>query len=336
MIDLDELAAAEVRRAEDRRPPLSNVVARAARRRRRRRGVAVGVALGLTGLIGAAVVTGADSGDRQEVVSVDEVTTTAEPTSRIPEPIRVMPPSVSAPGGRWLDELFAELAAQLPTISEAELRAVVDRGAIDSRYRPAGTVGFEGLLLSGEYDIDEATTAAELLQAMSDRFTAAADELGYGAGPTPLDLAPYELVIVASIVEAEASTEADRPRIARVVYNRLEAELALGIDAICIYGSGDRDIELTAELLSDYGSFFAAGYDCRSGVGLPPTPIATPSRASLAAAIDPTPKPVADDGSEIAWLYYVPLDREGNQFFTDDLDEFVDQRRRAFDEGLLP
>ena len=140
---------------------------------------------------------------------------------------------------------------------------------------------------------------------------------------------------MASIVEAEARTDQDRPRIARVIYNRIEEGLPLDIDAICVYGSGDRETELTAELLGDYDAFFDPGFACRTRIGLPSTPIGTPGEASLAAAIDPTPKPIDDDGSEIEWLFYVPLDREGNYFFTDDLEEFVEQKRRAVDEGLL-
>ncbi len=239
------------------------------------------------------------------------------------------------PEGLWVDEMLPRLASQLPNITEDELRTVLDSGQLSPRYRPDGVSSWEGMLFPAFYEIEDDAQAIDVLAKMSNEFARVTGELGYGAAETNLGISAYEVIIVASMVEAEAKTDADRPLIARVIYNRLQEQMSLDIDATCIYGSGERGFPLTREILDDYGSFFEPGYACRGYNQLPPTPIAAPGRASLQAAIEPAPIEKNEEGSEIRILYYVLKDREGNHLFTDNYDEFINQKNQSIAEGIF-
>ena len=75
---------------------------------------------------------------------------------------------------------------------------------------------------------------------MSNEFAAVTGELGYGAAERTFNLSAYEVIIIASLIEAEAKTEGDRPKISRVIHNRLAEGIPLGIDATLIFENGVR------------------------------------------------------------------------------------------------
>ena len=125
--------------------------------------------------------------------------------------------------------------------------------------------------------------------------------------------------MVASLIERETLVAAERPMVARVIYNRLAESEVLGIDASTQYAIGHRPIETT----SDFDP--ASPYNLRANAGLPPTPIGLPGRASLQAALNPAEGP---------WLYYVLADEEGNHFFTDSEAEFLEAKEECDRLGL--
>ena len=227
------------------------------------------------------------------------------------------------PEGLWLDEILERTAAQIPSVTVADLRAALDSGQIQPRYRPPGNDSWEGLLFPAKYFIEEDITAFEVLAKMSNEFAAVTGELGYGAAERQHNLSAYEVIIIASLIEAEAKTEADRPKIARVIYNRLNEGIPLGIDATLIYEGGVRGEIPTSEQLNTLTPYNTRHPEFR---GLPPTPIAAPGRASLEAAMNPIEGP---------WLYYVLIDREGNHAFATTLDEHNQNVARADELGLL-
>ena len=112
---------------------------------------------------------------------------------------------------------------------------------------------------------------------------------------------PYEALIMASIVEKETGQSKDRPMIAAVFVNRLRKGMRLQTDPSVIYGLGDTfDGNLTKQhLLTD------TPYNTYTRTGLPPTPIALPSLASLRAALHPAASPV---------LYFVARGDGSSQF----------------------
>jgi len=113
--------------------------------------------------------------------------------------------------------------------------------------------------------------------------------------------APYDALILASIVEKETGRIADRPLIASVLVNRLQQGMRLQADPTVIYGIGERfDGNLTKRDLdadSDYNTY--------TRDGLPPTPIALPSQASLDAVLHPPATP---------YLYFVSRGDGSSEF----------------------
>ncbi len=225
------------------------------------------------------------------------------------------------PEGLWVDEMLPRIAAQLDGVSEGELRAALDSGRLQPRYRPSGVASWEGLLFPSKYFVESDITAIEVLAKMNDEFARVTGELGYGAAEQVHDMSAYEVIIIASMVEAEAKTDGDRAKIARVIYNRLREPMRLQIDASLLYGLADRQAQLTTDVLqTDFE------YNVYTRDGLPPTPIAAPGRASLEAAMNPA------DGD---WLFYVLADEQGNHLFTNSYDEFLEQKAISEEAGLL-
>lgn len=222
--------------------------------------------------------------------------------------------------GLWTGEILSAIAGQLPGISDAQLQATLDSGSIDPRYRPSSEESWEGLLFPNTYEVNKGATADEVLLKMSDEFSRVTGSLGYGAAETQLGYSAYEVLIVASLIEAETRVDEERPMVASVIYNRLREQWILGIDATCVYAQGERGVELTRSMLDEPGP-----YNCRQNTGLPPTPINSPGRASLEAAIQPADTP---------FYYYVLTDPAGRHTFVETGEEFEIAKRQCQDLGL--
>jgi UPF0755 protein len=111
------------------------------------------------------------------------------------------------------------------------------------------------------------------------------------------------VLTIASMIEKEAVAPDDRPKVARVIYNRLKIGMTLGIDATVRYAL---DVPGTKSLTqSELNS--TTPYNTRKYAGLPPTPISNPGLASIQAAAHPTPGP---------WLYFVAAPDKVHSFFT--------------------
>lgn len=203
---------------------------------------------------------------------------------------------------------FLEAIGERPVLS---LVAPVPRVLPDGVIEPA-----EGQLFADTYFFDSQTSAEQMVALMVDRLDAVLTDLGYDDAPRRVGLTPYEALIVASMIEREAQRPEDRAKVARVIYNRLARGWSLGLDATVVYVVGES--ELTAELLA-----VNSPYNTRVLVGLPPTPIATPGRASLEAALNPTDGP---------WMYFVLTSPDGTLSFSETDEEF--QRDKAVCQEL--
>jgi UPF0755 protein len=164
-------------------------------------------------------------------------------------------------------------------------------------YLPKGTSA-EGFLFPDTYQlVKRGLTAGAVIRRMLQEFETVATQLDLVGGAEPLGLTPYQVVIVASMIEREAQVEQDRPKIASVIYNRLARHMTLGIDATLLYADPSPDGHLTTpDLKTD------TPYNTRINLGLPPTPIASPGQASLDAALHP---------DATAYLYYVACPPDG-------------------------
>jgi UPF0755 protein len=196
--------------------------------------------------------------------------------------------------------------------------------------QPAGSSNLDGFLFPATYEVPVAQVddPAALVGQMVDAFGRVATDVGLAEAPVKLQgelggrtITPYEALIVASLVEAEAKVPEDRAKIARVIYNRLAAGMTLGIDATVLYALQERTDTLTnTDLQTD------SPYNTRQRAGLPPTPINSPGQASLEAALNPEPGD---------WLYYVLTDAEGRHYFTDSYSDFQRAVADARDRGVF-
>ncbi|MEX2289887.1 MAG: endolytic transglycosylase MltG [Mycobacteriales bacterium] len=227
---------------------------------------------------------------------------------------------VTIPEGRNVEQTLELLAAgsEIPLADlEAAAAAPAELGLPDYAQNQ-----LEGFLFPATYDLEPGTTAVQVLTQMVDRFEQAADTVGLEEGARRLGLSAYEVVIVASLIEREVKFDDEYGKVSRVVYNRLDQKIPLGIDAAIAFGVGKNAGEpLTkSDLAKD------TPYENRRKTGLPPTPIASPGEATLEGALNPV------DGDI---LYYVLATAEGRTFFTDDYNAFLRQRDKSRAEGIF-
>ncbi len=169
----------------------------------------------------------------------------------------------------------------------------------------------EGFLFPATYDFLAQTPSRQLVRAQLQAFQRnwRGVDLSYARSK---NLTPYDVLIIASLVEKEALAPDERPKIARVIYNRLHAHMNLGIDATTRYGlhvPGTKS--LTQSELNSDNPYNTRNPNIR---GLPPTPIANPGLASMQAAAHPA----AGD-----WLYFVRKPDLIHHFFTADYNAFL-------------
>ncbi|MFP5353273.1 MAG: endolytic transglycosylase MltG [Actinomycetota bacterium] len=216
--------------------------------------------------------------------------------------------NVTFPEGSWLTD-FAHNIGRDTHLSEKRFLDIVQNGKVESSLKPEEIDTLEGLLFPSTYQVikkdTEMSLATELVQEMEKQ----AEKAGIFDKAESLGVTPYEAIIIASMIEGEASVAGDRDKIARVIYNRLEQGIALGIDATVIYALGEHKTELTVSDLE-----IDSPYNTRKVAGLPPTPIGAPGFASLEAAANPADGP---------WLYYVLSDCDGNHAFSEDYNDFL-------------
>jgi UPF0755 protein len=238
---------------------------------------------------------------------------------------------VTFPEGLWLTETVAAMKKAFPDMDDGEILAAFN--GLQSAYHPEGKP-WDGFLFPARYRVEEPDRGdeAKLLQQMVTAFDQNADDAGLDDAGAKLagqvgtrTMTPYEVLTVASMVEAEAKLPEDRPRIARVIYNRILRGMRLDIDATTLYAIGQRTETLTqSQLQTD------SPYNTRRNSGLPPSPITSPGRASIDAALNPS----SEDGSD-QWIYYVLVDTDGRHFFTGSAQEFQAKANDARARGVF-
>ena len=166
----------------------------------------------------------------------------------------------------------------------------------------------EGFLFPATYEFTKLTSSARLVsdQLRAFRRNWRKVDMRYARSK---NLTPYDVLIIASMVEKEAVAPKERRLVAAVIYNRLHNRMPLGIDATIRYG---RNVPGTEPLKrSDLES--NNPYNTRNRLGLPPTPIANPGLASMRAAAHP---------ARVDYLYFVRKPDGVHHFFTASESEF--------------
>ena len=165
----------------------------------------------------------------------------------------------------------------------------------------------EGWLYPDTYNYTPNSTDLELLKRSATRLQKALDK-AWNERDENLPLAdPYQMLILASIVEKETGIAAERPQVASVFINRLKANMKLQTDPTVIYGMGERYTgnirKKDLETMTPYNTYMIEG--------LPPTPIAMVSESALQAVAHPAKTD----------FYYFVADGSGGHKFTRNLNE---------------
>jgi UPF0755 protein len=146
----------------------------------------------------------------------------------------------------------------------------------------------EGYLFPATYAIEPHETALQILQAMVSRFDEEAASASLPASVSihaqggTVHLTTGQLMIVASMVQAEAGRDSDFPKIAEVIYNRLAVGMKLQLDSTVFYGLGKYGTAATDAEIDTPNA-----YNTYLNKGLPPTPIDSPGDAAIQATLHP-------------------------------------------------
>ena len=178
----------------------------------------------------------------------------------------------------------------------------------------------EGFLFPASYDVEPGTTAVALLRTMVARYHDAVGDADLAAAAAKLGRTPYEVLIVASLIEKETAFPEDRARVARVVYNRLKLDMPLQFDSTVNYVKAERTARLTNKDL-----LVPSAYNTYLHKGLPPTPIDAPGLLALQAALNPA------DGD---YVFFVTISKDGRSLFTRSYPEFLVAKAKSQREGV--
>jgi len=242
---------------------------------------------------------------------------------------------VTFPEGFTIAQMGQRLAEKTLRLNADQFVAMASDPSVETKYRPAGQSSLEGLLFPDTYQISGDQNELQVVQQLAKQMVRVASQEGLDDAEAKVGLTPYKVLIVASMIEREAKVDADRAKIARVIYNRLEIKMPLQIDATLLYNApADTDF---ATLKSTEGP-----YNTYLNKGLPPTPIANPGRASIVAALNPAPNPAGTDPlcanvpKPCRYLYYVLSDKDGGHAFAVTLAQHEANVETARQAGLLP
>lgn len=246
---------------------------------------------------------------------------------------------ITFPEGFTLQQMADRLAAEQPSLSAEQFLAATQTAVVPDAYgRPDGITSAEGLLFPDTYQVSNADNEAQVVERMvglMERVAINQEDLVTGA--ERLHRTPYEILIIASMIEKEAKLPEDRPKIARVIYNRLFIDMQLQIDAT-LYYENDRATPFSElrQLDSPYNTYMYKG--------LPPTPIANPGRASIQAALNPAPNPppgdpicqgLPDPTQGCLYLFYVLATEQGGHAFAATVEQHEANIAAARAAGVL-
>ncbi|MDQ2881338.1 MAG: endolytic transglycosylase MltG [Actinomycetota bacterium] len=206
-------------------------------------------------------------------------------------------------------------------MGQTDLKALgVPSWALDPLSRVEPRRRLEGLLVPGNYDVRPGSSAVELLGQVISTSGARLLAGGFPASAVATGRSAYEVLVIASVIEREAIAP-DFGRVSRVIYNRLAAGMPLQMDSTINYPL-DRQEAGT----SDADRARPGAYNTYINVGLPTSPIGSPSEAAIAAALNPEPGP---------WRYFVKCQKDGASCFSVTREEHDAAVRDAAARGVF-
>jgi uncharacterized YceG family protein len=196
--------------------------------------------------------------------------------------------TITVPEGRSRREVVDILGGEL----DGDYLAATRRSpALDPReYGAKGATSLEGFLFPATYELKRGQPVGELVSQQLSAFRREFDQVDLRYAHRK-NLTDYDVLIIASMVEREASLPRERPLIASVIYNRLSQGIPLGIDATLRFALNQWEEPLTESELAS-----PSPYNTRTTAGLPPGPIGNPGVDSMKAAARP---------ARTSYLYFV-------------------------------
>jgi peptidoglycan lytic transglycosylase G len=189
-----------------------------------------------------------------------------------------------------------------PRLRASRYLKLTASGQVPAGFPEARGRSLEGFLFPATYEFLGSTTTKQLVARQLTAFGRnwAKVDLRYARSK---NLTPYDVLIIASMVERETVAPDERPLVASVIYNRLKAGMPLGIDATIRYGLNVPATQSLrrSQLEGDHP------YNTRTRTGLTPTPIANPGLASIQAAAHP---------ARTKYLFFVRKPDKVHHFFT--------------------
>ncbi len=222
---------------------------------------------------------------------------------------------VSIPEGLTLQETARTVAAdsgvKVQEVEEAARRTDYGYAFLEG----SEIKSTEGYLFPAKYDFEKGVTAGQIVDRLLGQYLLETQNMNVAGAKKRLGLSEHQLVTVASLIEKEAASPEEKPLVASVIYNRLDRDMPLQIDATIQYALGGAKANLSlVDLKVD------SPYNTYERKGLPPGPICSPSRDSLEAAMNP---------DQTKFLYYV-LEADGQaHFFTSNYGDFLRAKAKA-------
>lgn len=202
---------------------------------------------------------------------------------------------VAVPEGANVDQIV-KLIAQGSEIAEKDVVAALEKPRSLGLPQEAGG-NPEGYLFPATYTVEPGTSATDLLKQMVGKAVDVYGSLNIDTRAQELGQSGAEIITVASLLEREAQRDEDFPKVARVLYNRLDEGMPLQLDSTVQYVSKRKgDVFTTPEERAD-----PSAYNTYKHPGLPPGPIGSPGEKTIEAALNP---------AEGTWLYFVTVNLE--------------------------
>ena len=257
---------------------------------------------------------------------------------------------VTFPEGFTVAQMGRRLDTEIDRMSEEDFITATQDPSVTSTLMPSGGVtSLEGLLFPDTYQVSNAEGEGAVIDRMIGLMERVTGQEDIATKSAELGRTPYEILIIASMIEKEAKVPGDRAKISRVIHNRLyvtasnpDDPFPLQIDAAVLYGRDQLGIDPALEfsevrqIPSDWNTYLLPG--------LPKTPIANPGRASIEAALNPAPNPSPGDSicrdlpqpDQCFYFYYYLTGEDGSHTFAATLEQHQANIADVAANGLRP
>jgi UPF0755 protein len=233
------------------------------------------------------------------------------PRRTIPDMELLLPPGLNL-------QQIADRVGKLEGKSSERFMQAVQSNTVRSKYMPTEVTSLEGFTWPDTYFIGANETEAQILQKIVTQFDSEADRIGLANSSATNGLSPYDTLVSASLIQAEAGTKEDAPLISAVIVTRLKDDMPLQIDATLCYAKGG-----CPPVPTDEDRKIDSPYNTYRNKGLPPGPLETVNEVSLRAAMNPAPVP---------FKYYVS-DANGRTYYAVTLSEHEKNVAKAREAG---